>query len=178
MLNKMVRISELQQKQSHWTIENGLCGTRESLAPVGGFMNRTMPFTTEGKESPGSENGRSTQGDLRDNAAAPRLIACLLLVPEDAHAILTFLQKLAGRDRSPDRATSEGNTSGQSAPDDSWLGHSEAAAYLGVSKSTLYHYSSGEQIERRKLGGRLEYRRSALDHFKQAHTQRFRNEDC
>jgi hypothetical protein len=39
-----------------------------------------------------------------------------------------------------------------------------------VSKSTLYHYSSGEQIERRKLGGRLEYRRSALDHFKRAHT--------
>ena len=134
-------------------------------------MNRTMPFTTEGKESAGSEHGRSAQGDLRDNAAAPRLIACLLLVPEDAHAILTFLQKLAvSGDRSPDRATSEGNTFGQSAPDDSWLGHSEAAAYLGVSESTLYHYSSDEQIERRKLAGRLEYRRSALDDFKQAHT--------
>ncbi len=58
----------------------------------------------------------------------------------------------------------------RSVPEDPWLRHSEAAAYLGVSKSTLYHYSSGEQIERRKLGGRLEYRRSALDHFKQAHT--------
>jgi hypothetical protein len=64
-------------------------------------MNRTIPFTTEGKESAGSEHGRSTQSDLRDNAAAPRLIACLLLVPEDVHAILSFLQKLAvsGRDR-------------------------------------------------------------------------------
>jgi predicted DNA-binding transcriptional regulator AlpA len=58
----------------------------------------------------------------------------------------------------------------RSVPEDTWLRHSEAAAYLGVSKSTLYHYSSGEQIERRKFGGRLEYRRSALDHFKQAHT--------
>jgi|ERR1700722_5108684 len=58
----------------------------------------------------------------------------------------------------------------RSIPEDAWLRHSEAAAYLGVSKSTLYHYSSGEQIERRKFGGRLEYRRSALDHFKQAHT--------
>ena len=58
----------------------------------------------------------------------------------------------------------------RSVPEDAWLRHSEATAYLGVSKSTLYHYSSGEQIERRKLGGRLEYRRSALDHFKQAHT--------
>ncbi len=136
-------------------------------------MNRAIPFTTDGKESPGSERGRSTQGDLRDNAAAPRLVACLLLVPEDAHAILSFLQKLAvsGRDRSPDIPTFDGNASMQSAPEDSWLRHSEAAAYLGVSKSTLYHYSSGEQIERRKLGGRLEYRRSALDKFKEDHTQ-------
>jgi predicted DNA-binding transcriptional regulator AlpA len=61
-------------------------------------------------------------------------------------------------------------TSLQPVSEDPWLRHSEAAAYLGVSESTLYHYSSGEQIERRKLGGRLEYRRSALDHFKQAHT--------
>ncbi|MGH7743872.1 MAG: helix-turn-helix domain-containing protein [Candidatus Dormibacteria bacterium] len=58
----------------------------------------------------------------------------------------------------------------QPARDDSWLGHSGAAAYLGVSKSTLYHYSCHEEIERRKLGGRLEYRRSALDKFKEAHT--------
>jgi len=136
-------------------------------------MNRTIPFTTEGMESRGSEHGQSTQGDLRDNAAAPRLVACLLLVPEDAHAILSFLQKLAvsGRDRSPDIPTFDGNASMQSAPEDSWLRHSEAAAYLGVSNSTLYHYSSGEQIERRKLGGRLEYRRSALDKFKEDHTQ-------
>ncbi len=135
-------------------------------------MNRAIPSTTDGKESPGSERGRSTQGDLRNNADAPKLVVCLLLVPEDAQAILSFLQNLAvsGRDRSPNTPTIDGNTSMQSAPEDSWLGHSEAAAYLGVSKSTLYHYSSGEQIERRKLGGRLEYRRSALDHFKQAHT--------
>ena len=132
-------------------------------------MNRTIPFTTEGMESRGSEHGRSTQGDLRDNAAAPRLVACLLLVPEGAHAILSFLQKLAVSGR--DIPTFDGNASMQSAPEDSWLRHSEAAAYLGVSNSTLYHYSSGEQIERRKLGGRLEYRRSALDKFKEDHTQ-------
>jgi len=136
-------------------------------------MNRAIPFTTDGKESPGSERGRSTQGDLRNNTDAPKLVVCLLLVPEDAQAILSFLQKLvvSGRDQSPDRPAIDGNTSMQSAPEDSWLGHSEAAAYLGVSKSTLYHYSSGEQIERRKLGGRLEYRRSALDKFKEDHTQ-------
>jgi len=62
-------------------------------------------------------------------------------------------------------------TSLRSVSEDPWLSHSEAAAYLGVSKSTLYHYSCHEQIERRKLGGRLEYRRSALDKFKEDHTQ-------
>src|SRR5207245_9113248 len=36
-LNNLVRISELHQKQSHWTSENDLCGTPEKLAPVGGF---------------------------------------------------------------------------------------------------------------------------------------------
>src|SRR5439155_23749296 len=36
-LNNLVRISELHQKQSHWTIENDLYGTPEKLATVGGF---------------------------------------------------------------------------------------------------------------------------------------------
>jgi predicted DNA-binding transcriptional regulator AlpA len=67
-------------------------------------------------------------------------------------------------------ATNERSVLNQSAREDSWLGHSEAAAYLGVSKSTLYHYSCHERIVRRKLGGRLEYRRSALDKFKEDHT--------
>jgi len=36
-------------------------------------MNRAIPSTTDGKESPGSERGRSTQGDLRNNADAPKV---------------------------------------------------------------------------------------------------------
>jgi excisionase family DNA binding protein len=76
-----------------------------------------------------------------------------------------------GCDFPSDKASNEGGVLRQSAFEDSWLGHSEAAAYLGVSKSTLYHYSCHEQIERRKFGGRLEYRRSALDKFKEDHTQ-------
>ena len=135
-------------------------------------MNRTIPFKTEEKASVNSENGPSTQGDLRNSADTPKLVACLLLVPEDAEAILSFLQKLAvsGRNLPSERPTIDTNVSLQSASGDAWLGHPEAAAYLGVSKSTLYHYSCHEQIERRKLGGRLEYRRSALDKFKEAHT--------
>src|SRR5216684_5670370 len=103
-------------------------------------MNRAIPFTTEGKESQDSENDRSTQDDLRNKADTPKLVACLLLVPEDAQAILSFLQKLAvcGRDLLPVRSTIDANASPHSVPEDRWLGHSEAAAFLGVSKSTLY----------------------------------------
>jgi hypothetical protein len=135
-------------------------------------MNRAIPFTTEGKESQDSENDRTIQDDLRNKAGAPKLVACVLLVPEDAQAILSFLQKLAvgSRDQLPVRSTIDTNASPHSAPEDCWLGHSEAAAFLGVSKSTLYHYSCHEQIERRKLCGRLEYRRSTLEKFKEAHT--------
>ncbi len=50
--------------------------------------------------------------------------------------------------------------------DDRWFKHAEAAEYLGISKSTLYQYACQQKIERRKLGGRLEYRRSILDQFK------------
>jgi hypothetical protein len=137
-------------------------------------MNRAIPFATELKASTDSEASRSTQDNLHSTTSTPKLVACLLLLPEDAEAILSFLRRLAvnGRDLPSDKATNEGSSVLMpSACEDSWLGHSEAAAYLGVSKSTLYHYSCHEQIERRKLGGRLEYRRSALDRFKEDHTQ-------
>jgi excisionase family DNA binding protein len=57
-------------------------------------------------------------------------------------------------------------TSPPSVSEDPWLRHSEVAGYLGISKSTLYQYACQRKIECRKLGGRLEYRRSTLDRFK------------
>jgi predicted DNA-binding transcriptional regulator AlpA len=136
-------------------------------------MNRAIPLATELKAPADSEASRSTQDKLHNIASTPKLVACLLLLPEDAEAILSFLHRLAvnGCDFPSDKATNEGSVLMPSACEDPWLGHSEAAAYLGVSKSTLYHYSCHEQIARRKLGGRLEYRRSALDKFKEDHTQ-------
>jgi len=59
-----------------------------------------------------------------------------------------------------------------SVPEDTWLRHSEAANYLGISKSTLYQYACQHKIECRKLGGRLEYRRSTLDRFKDLQIRR------
>jgi hypothetical protein len=52
-------------------------------------------------------------------------------------------------------------------PEDLWLSHSAAAEYLGISKSTLYKYACQQKIECRKLAGRLDYRRSELNRFKE-----------
>jgi excisionase family DNA binding protein len=60
----------------------------------------------------------------------------------------------------------------RSVPEDAWLRHSEAANCLGISKSTLYQYACQRKIECRKLGGRLEYRRSTLDRFKDLQVRR------
>lgn len=130
-------------------------------------MSRTIQF---GNEAAPCED-RSVQGHRSENAKPARLVACFLLVPEDSEPIVALLQKLARRDtESPHETAIDSQESRIPADLDSWLNHSEAAAYLGVSTSTLYHYSSHSRIERRKLGGRLEYRRSALDEFKRAHT--------
>ena len=63
-------------------------------------------------------------------------------------------------------------TSLRSVSEDPWLRHPEAANYLGISKSTLYQYACQRKIECRKLGGRLEYRRSTLDRFKDFQVRR------
>lgn len=132
-------------------------------------MSRTIQFESEPRES---INSSSVQRSKPEREKAPKFVACLLLLPEDAEPILKLFQKFALRDADLPSSglTTDVEEPNVSADMDHWLGHSEAAAYLGVSTSTLYHYSCQEQIERRKLGGRLEYRRSALDHFKQAHT--------
>jgi len=63
-------------------------------------------------------------------------------------------------------------TSLRSVSEDPWLRQTEAANYLGISKSTLYQYACQRKIECRKLGGRLEYRRSTLDRFKDLQVRR------
>jgi excisionase family DNA binding protein len=54
---------------------------------------------------------------------------------------------------------------------DSWLEHTAAAEYLGVGRSTLYRYSEHHEIESRKFCGRLQYRLSSLDEFKNQHVR-------
>jgi hypothetical protein len=135
-------------------------------------MNRSIPLLARQNESANSKNPGSGQENSQEQVNLPKLVACVVLLPEDSEPIFTLLQKLAMRARDPSSvsATTDPDPFIQSVREDPWLGHAEASEYLGVSASTLYHYSCQEQIERRKLGGRLEYRRSTLDKFKEART--------
>jgi len=113
--------------------------------------------------------------DASDQATreAPRLLACLLLVPSDAEAIIAFLEKLvAGSGNGialPSRIGRELYVAGDT--EDRWLEHPDAAKCLGISKSTLYRYACQQRLEYRKIAGRLEYRHSTLEKFKSGQTR-------
>jgi len=114
-------------------------------------------------------NGRDVTG--KGQASDPTVVACVVFQTQDPERLVELLrQALTGiGDQAPPEQPTATSLSLQRHSEDPWLKHAEAAEYLGVSKSTLYHYSCHEQIERRRLGGRLTYRRSTLDKFKEAH---------
>jgi excisionase family DNA binding protein len=130
-------------------------------------MNRGNQLTSVASDAQHREP-ESQQG-LADKPGTPKLLLCFWLLPEDAKPILGLLQNLTDssgglthRNLPPQQADSVDPGS-----QDSWLAHSEAARYLGISTSTLYRYASQQRVECRKMGGRLEYRRSTLDQFKE-----------
>lgn len=97
------------------------------------------------------------------------LLACILLVPKDAASLLALLKQVNGNS-GPSTAPQIADLRAMNSPrpqSESWMGHPEAADYLGVSKSTLYRFACEGRIETRKLGGRLEYSRLTLDKFKE-----------
>lgn len=111
-------------------------------------------------------NGRNPTG--KGQTSDPTVVACVVFQTRDPERLVELLrQALTGiADRVPP-APATVPVLGHS--DDPWLRHAEAAEYLGVSKSTLYQYACQQKIECRKLAGRLEYRRSILDRFKDHH---------
>lgn len=92
------------------------------------------------------------------------LVACFVLPSEQAESLIAMLQRIASNSSNGSPLIVPQGASTQDNP--AWLTHSEAARYLGVAISTLYRYAEQERIECRKLGNRLEYRRSSLDRFK------------
>ena len=97
------------------------------------------------------------------------LLACILLLPRDSAPIVALLKQISGSSGpSITSPLADVRTMAPARPPSgSWLGHSEAADYLGVAKSTLYRFACEGRIETRKLGGRLEYSRVTLDKFKE-----------
>ena len=107
-----------------------------------------------------------TQEAQVDQPEPPQLLACLLILPSDAEPIVSLLRNLAASLPCTAAFPFVGEAGYATATAGPWLKHAEAADYLGISKSTLYQYTSQQKIECRKLGGRLEYFRSTLDRFK------------
>ena len=124
------------------------------------------------------EDGR-TSGDsaMRSSPAtkedsSPAVVACFLLPPKQAETLISVLQEFI----SSAEGLAPANFSTLAiAPNEVstavWLTHREAAKCLGISTTTLYRYAEQERIEFRKIGNRLEYRRSALDQFKEQHVR-------
>jgi excisionase family DNA binding protein len=111
-------------------------------------------------------NGRDPSGN--GQAVDPTVVACVVFRTQDPERLVELLRRaLTGiPDQAPPEPPNPASLSLQEHSEELWLKHREAAEYLGISKSTLYQYACQQKIECRKLGGRLEYRRSTLDQFK------------
>ena len=134
-------------------------------------MNNANPDNIVRHELQQIKEGSTPDGKKDEVSQRPRLLACLLLVPSDAEPIVAMLEQLAAGSQTPIPFPSLLNQEPHGISEDRWLEHTEAAKCLGISKSTLYRYVSQERIECRKIGGRLEYRQSALEKLKTEHTR-------
>ena len=129
-------------------------------------------FVAPAAEAPqGSmNNGRNPTGKYQ--TGDPTVVACVVFHTQDPERLVELLRQAltgVGDQVPPEAPAASASVSLQRDSEDLWLKHAEAAEYLGVSKSTLYQYACQQKIECRKLAGRLEYRRSSLDRFKDLH---------
>ena len=134
-------------------------------------MNNANPNNIVRHELQRIEEESTPDGKKDEASQRPRLLACLLLVPSDAEPIVAMLEQLAARSQTPIPFPALLDQEPHGKGEDRWLEHTEAAKCLGISKSTLYRYVSQERIECRKIGGRLEYRQSALEKLKSEQTR-------
>jgi excisionase family DNA binding protein len=121
----------------------------------------------------------STNGDAASRSSAPSkqdpspaYVACFVLPPKQAETLISMLQDFVSSAEGLVPANfSTFRTDPIQDSTSVWLPHPEAAQCLGISTTTLYRYAEQGKIESRKIGNRLEYRRSALDQFKEQHVR-------
>jgi len=126
----------------------------------------------------------SAIADTRDNGAdqaknniakadppVPTMVACFILMPQQAESLISLLKDLASGATDITQISSMPLvfTADSEESVETWLSHADAANYLGISKSTLYRHAEQEQLESRKFCGRLQYRVSTLERFKNQH---------
>ncbi len=129
--------------------------------------------------STGRIEDAGTNGDSANTASiaakkdsSPAFVACFVLPPKQAETLISVLQEFVSS--AEGLAPANFSTLAIAPSEDSttvWLTHPEAARCLGISTTTLYRYVEQERIEFRKIGNRLEYRRSTLDQFKEQHVR-------
>lgn len=96
--------------------------------------------------------------------------AYVLVIPRIDGPLLETLQKLLAVLSAQEPVTLPfGSRKAELEMVDTWVSHASAAKHLGVSESTLYRYAEHGILESRKLCGRLQYRLSSLDKFKEQH---------
>ncbi len=112
--------------------------------------------------------GNAKEGNGKSRLGDPTVVACVVFQTQDPKQLVQLLREALNGivDQNPPASPISLEPPSQREVEDPWLKHAEAAEYLGISKSTLYQYACQQKIECRKLAGRLEYRRSVLDRFK------------
>jgi excisionase family DNA binding protein len=136
-------------------------------------MNHPNHSVFQRSEPQRSEVESPSQRNQGAHSNSPRFVACLVLLPEDSQPLADLLKEIASTSHLVRNIVepTEPRSPIQPSYEDSWLTHEEAALYLGISKTTLYRYACQQVVESRKMGGRLQYRQSALDQFQDQHTR-------
>jgi|SRR6267142_3033054 len=118
-------------------------------------------------------NGADQAGNqiAEADTSVPAMVACFILMPQQAESLISLLKDLASGSTDVTQIASMPSafTADSKESVETWLSHADAASYLGISKSTLYRHAEQEQLESRKFCGRLQYRVSALERFKNQH---------
>jgi excisionase family DNA binding protein len=132
---------------------------------------RMLPTTRFGSamaDTRGNGADQAKDKTAKADATPSAMVACFILMPKQAESLISVLNELAtgATDITPLSIMSLGITADTKESVETWLSHTEAAEYLGISKSTLYHHAEQERLESRKFCGRLEYRVSSLERFK------------
>ena len=135
-------------------------------------MSPTSPSISRIEHARTNGDAASRISTAAKNDSSPAFVACFVLPAQQAETLISVLQEFV--------STAEGLAPATFSPlaiaptNDSnsvWLTHPQAAQCLGISTTTLYRYVEQERIEFRKIGNRLEYRRSALEEFKEQHVR-------